>query len=149
ERVQKLSEVPFETLPLELAIKQVRGDGSRKLAIFEDPNCLYCKKLHETLKEFDDVTIYSFLFPVLSEDSVTKARDVWCSSDSAQVWHDWMLDDKTPATEQCDDNPVEEVLALGRELNVRGTPAILFEDGKRVDGAVPSDHIQARLEALD
>lgn len=149
KRLQKLAEVPFETLPLELAVKQVRGDGSRELAIFEDPNCPYCKRLHQTLKDFDDVTIYSFLFPVLSEDSVLKARDVWCADNPAEVWQDWMLNDVTPPTAECNDHPVEEVLNLGRQLMVRGTPATLFADGSRIDGAVPAEQIQARLEALD
>lgn len=148
-RLQKLAEVPFDTLPLELAVKQVRGQGSRELAIFEDPNCPYCKRLHQTLKDFDDITIYSFLYPVLSQDSVTKARDVWCAEQPAQVWHDWMLKDKTPPTAECDTAPIEEVVNLGRSLRVQGTPAILFSDGRRVDGAVPAEQIQARLDALD
>src|SRR5699024_9815094 len=145
KRLQKLSEVPFDTLPLELAVMQVRGDGSRELAIFEDPNCPYCKRLHQTLKEFDDVTIYSFLYPVLSEDSVIKARDVWCADEPAKTWEAWMINDEPPPTAECDNNPVEAVLDLGRQLRVRGTPAILFADGHRVDGAVPAEQIQARL----
>lgn len=149
KRLQKLAQVPFDTLPLELAIKQVRGDGSRELAIFEDPNCPYCKRLHETLKGFDNITIYSFLYPVLSEDSVIKARDSWCADAPAKVWQDWMLDDVVPPTAECDSYPIEEVLNLGRSLRVRGTPATFFADGSRVDGAVPAEQIQARLDALE
>jgi len=146
-RKQKLSEVPFESLPLARAVKLVRGTGARKMAIFEDPNCPYCKKLHSTLKEMDDLTIYSFLFPVLSQDSVTKARDIWCAEAPAQVWQDWMLQDEAPETARCDDNPAKEIIALGHKLQVSGTPAMFFEDGSRLSGAVPRAKLEAQLEA--
>lgn len=148
-RIQKLSEVPFDTLPLELAVKQVKGDGSRKLAVFEDPNCGYCKQFHRSLKDIDNITVYTFLFPILSPDSVSKARDVWCASDSAAVWKDWMVNGKVPPAAQCDDNPVEQVMALGQQLMVRGTPAILFGDGSRVNGALPADELARRLDAMN
>lgn len=148
-RIQKLSEVPFDSLPLELAVKMVKGDGSRKLAVFEDPNCIYCKQLHANLKDIDNVTVYSFLYPILSPDSAAKARNVWCASDPAAVWQGWMLDGKEPADAQCDDDPVEQVLKLGRQLTVRGTPAILFADGSRVSGALPTDQLKLKLNALD
>lgn len=148
-RIQKLSEVPFDTLPLELAVKQVKGDGSRKLAVFEDPNCVYCKQLHANLKDIDNVTVYSFLFPILSPDSATKARDVWCASDPAAVWRDWMVNGNTPPSAQCDDDPVEQVLALGQRLAVRGTPAVLFADGSRVNGVLPADQLRRKLDELN
>src|SRR5699024_136546 len=97
---------------------------------------------------FDDVTIYSFLYPVLSEDSVIKARDVWCADDPAKAWQAWMINDETPPAAECDNNPVEAVLDLGRQLRVRGTPAILFADGHRVHGAVPAEKIRVRRNAL-
>jgi len=146
-RKQKLAEVPFESLPVELAVKVVRGSGERKVAIFEDPNCPYCKKLHNTLKEMDNITIYSFLFPVLSKDSVTKARDIWCADSPAQTWQDWMLEDSEPETARCDDDPAKEIIALGQKLQVRGTPAIFFEDGSRLSGAVPLAKIETQLKA--
>lgn len=148
-RIQKLSEVPFDSLPLELAVKTVKGDGSRKLAVFEDPNCIYCKQLHANLKDIENVTVYSFLYPILSPDSAAKARNVWCAADAGAVWLDWMLDGTEPAEALCDDDPVEQVLALGRQLAVRGTPAILFADGTRVSGALPTDQLKLKLDSLD
>ncbi|MDM9558372.1 MULTISPECIES: DsbC family protein [Bordetella] len=144
ERQEKLGSVSFDELPLDLAVKQVRGDGSRKIAIFEDPNCGYCKQLHKTLRGVDNLTIYTFLYPILAPDSHTKSRDIWCAANPAQAWQDWMLDGKTPATAECE-TPVQQVLALGQKLMVRGTPAIFFQDGSRLNGAAPLEMIQARL----
>jgi len=144
ERQEKLGSVAFDELPLDLAVKQVRGDGSRKMAIFEDPNCGYCKQLHKTLQNEDNLTIYTFLFPILAPDSKTKSRDVWCAKNPAQAWEDWMLRGKTPATAECE-APIQQVLALGQKLMVRGTPAIFFQDGTRLNGAAPLEMIQARL----
>lgn len=148
ERMLALTAVPFESLPLDLAIRQVKGDGSRRMAVFEDPNCIYCKRLHASLRDIDDVTVYSFLMPILSPDSADKARNVWCAADPAAAWSAWMLEGREPAAAQCDDNPVEEVLALGRKLLVRGTPAIFFEDNTRVNGALPTEDLRTRLDAL-
>ena len=144
ERQEKMGSMPFDQLPLDLAIKQVRGDGSRKMAIFEDPNCGYCKQLHKTLRNENNLTLYTFLYPILAPDSHTKSRDIWCAKDPAQAWQDWMLDGKTPATAECD-TPIQQVLELGQKLMVRGTPAIFFQDGTRLNGAAPLEMIQARL----
>lgn len=144
ERLDKLGSIAFKDLPLELAVKQVRGNGERQMAIFEDPNCGYCKQLHKTLENEDNITIYSFLFPILSPDSTTKSRDVWCAKDPAQVWQDWMIDGKKPPTAQCD-APIDEVLALGKKLMVRGTPAIFFQNGGRLNGAAPIEMIRSQL----
>ncbi|MBO1113732.1 DsbC family protein [Bordetella petrii] len=144
ERQEKLGSVSFDQLPLDLAVKQVRGDGSRKMAIFEDPNCGYCKQLHKTLQNESNLTIYTFLYPILAPDSKTKSRDVWCAKDPAQAWEDWMQRGKAPATAECD-APIQQVLALGQKLMVRGTPAIFFQDGTRLNGAAPLEMIQARL----
>lgn len=149
ERLQQLSEVPFESLPLEHAVKIVRGDGSRKLAVFEDPNCIYCKRLHASLKDIDNITLYSFQFPILSPDSIMKARNIWCAQDPGATLQAWMLDGKEPPAAQCDDNPVEQVLELGRTLMVRGTPAILFADGSRVNGTLPTDELSFMLDAMN
>ncbi|OWT59306.1 disulfide bond formation protein DsbC [Candidimonas nitroreducens] len=146
-RLAKLSEVAFDTLPLNLAVKQVRGNGARKMAVFEDPNCGFCKRLHHTLESVDNVTVYTFLFPILTPDSVVKARDVWCAKDPAAVWKSWMVDGKKPPSAQCD-TPVEQVLALGRKLMVQGTPAIIFSDGTRVSGALPLRELQQKLASL-
>lgn len=148
-RLQQISEVPFESLPLELAVKIVRGDGSRKLAVFEDPNCVYCKQLHASLGGIDNITLYSFQFPILSPDSIEKSRNIWCADDPATALEQWMLNAKVPATSQCDDNPVQQVLELGRKLMVRGTPAILFADGSRANGALPADQLRLKLDSLN
>lgn len=148
-RLQQLSEVPFDTLPIQHAVKIVKGDGSRKLAVFEDPNCVYCKQLHASLASIDNITLYSFQFPILSPDSIMKSRNIWCASDPAEALQAWMLDGKVPETAQCDDNPIEQVLELGRKLMVRGTPAILFADGSRVNGTLPTDQLRLKLDTLD
>ncbi|KOF54088.1 MULTISPECIES: DsbC family protein [unclassified Achromobacter] len=144
ESLERLSAVSFADLPLDLAIKQVKGNGARKVAIFEDPNCGYCKQLRKTLEDVSDVTIYTFLYPILSPDSKTKVRDVWCADNPGQAWDDWMLRGKRPATAQCD-APEDKLLALGQRLMVRGTPTLFFADGSRVSGALPLDQIKARL----
>ncbi|TEA77956.1 DsbC family protein [Allopusillimonas ginsengisoli] len=146
-RLEELSKVSFSSLPLDLAVKQVKGDGSRVMAIFEDPNCGYCKQLHHTLKDVDNVTIYSFLFPILSPDSTIKARNVWCAKDQATTWAAWMTNGKKPAEAQCE-TPIDKVLALGRKLMVQGTPAIFFSDGSRINGAVPLDVLNKKLNSL-
>ncbi len=147
ERIDALSRVDFADLPLDIAIKQVKGDGSRVMAIFEDPNCGYCKQLHKTLNDVDNVTIYSFLFPILSPDSTTKARNIWCAKDKTEVWRDWMLRGKKPAEAECE-TPIEQSLALGRKLNVQGTPAIFFADGSRINGALPLNALKQKLDTL-
>lgn len=145
ERLDVLSKVPFDQLPFELSFKQVRGDGSRKLAIFEDPNCGYCKQLRQSLKGIDNLTIYTFPFPILSPDSTTKVRNIWCAPDRGVAWDAWMLDGKVPPAANCD-VPVEQMLALGQRLMVRGTPALFFADGSRVGGAIPKEEIEKRLK---
>src|SRR3546814_9562552 len=122
--------VAFSSLPLDLAIKQVKGDGSRKIAVFEDPNCGYCKRLHQALQNVDNITVYTLLFPILSPDSTVKARNIWCAKDQAATWRDWMLNGKTPPEANCE-APLDTLLALGRKLMMQGTPAIIFADGHR------------------
>lgn len=146
-RLEELSRVEFSSLPLELAVKQVKGDGSRRIAVFEDPNCGYCKRLHQTLQSVDNVTVYTFLFPILSPDSTVKARNIWCAEDRAATWKAWMLEGKTPPDLTCE-TPIETTLALGRKLQVQGTPAIFFADGSRVNGALPLDALTRKLDSV-
>jgi thiol:disulfide interchange protein DsbC len=146
-RLAKLAEVPFGSLPLNLAIKQVKGNGQRKMAVFEDPNCGYCKMLHRTLQQVDNVTVYTFLYPVLTPDSAVKARDIWCAKDRAQAWEDWMVNGKAPADATCD-TPINQLLALGQKLMVQGTPAIIFADGSRVNGTLPLAALDEKLASL-
>ncbi|MDF3848221.1 DsbC family protein [Achromobacter denitrificans] len=144
ESQERLSAVTFDQLPLDLAIKQVKGDGSRKVAIFEDPNCGYCKQLRKTLEDVDNLTVYTFLYPILSPDSKTKVRDVWCAKDQGAAWDDWMLRGKKPAAANCE-VPEDKLLALGQQLMVRGTPTLFFADGTRTSGALPLEQLKARL----
>lgn len=147
-RMEQLTATSFASLPLEYAVKQVKGSGARQMAVFEDPNCGFCKRLHDTLKDVDNVTVYSFLLPILSPDSEVKARNIWCAKDQAQVWQDWMVNNKTPAEAICD-TPVEQVKALAQKLRVQGTPAIFFADDSRVNGALPLDQLSKKLDALN
>lgn len=148
ERLKKLTAIKFSELPLERAIKQVRGDGKRVLATFEDPNCGYCKRLAKDLAKLDNVTIYTFLYPILSEDSVRKSKQIWCAADRARSWNDWMIDGKTPpAKDDCDTSAVSKNQEFGRKLNITGTPTMFFVDGERVPGAMPLARIEQKLGA--
>ncbi|TAL88917.1 MAG: DsbC family protein [Candidimonas sp.] len=148
ERLATLSKVSFASLPLNLAIKQVKGTGAHKMAVFEDPNCVYCKQLHHTLKDIDNVTVYTFLLPILTPDSVTKARDIWCAKDQAGAWTDWMVNGKAPAEAKCN-TPTKQILALGKKLMIQGTPAIFFADGTRVNGTLPLEALREKLDSLN
>ncbi|MBS1227941.1 MAG: putative thiol:disulfide interchange protein (periplasmic) [Proteobacteria bacterium] len=147
ERMQKLTAIKFSDLPLELAVKQVRGDGRRVLATFEDPNCGYCKKLAKDIAKLDNITLYTFLYPILSPDSLDKSNQVWCSADKARAWNDWMQDGKALSGKgDCDVSAVHKTVELGRKLAITGTPTLFFADGERVPGAVPIAQIEKKLE---
>jgi len=146
ERMQKLTAIKFTDLPLELAVKQVRGDGKRVFATFEDPNCGYCKKLAKDLVKLDNVTIYTFLYPILSPDSLEKSKQIWCSADKAKTWTDWMVNGTAPSGKgDCDTSAVQKTLEAGRKLAINGTPTIFFTDGERIPGAVPVARIEQKL----
>ena len=145
ERQDSLAQLPFDQLPFELSFKQVRGDGSRKMAIFEDPNCGYCKQLRKSIEGLDNVTIFTFPYPILSPDSTQKVRNVWCATDRSAVWDAWMIQNKVPATLDCE-VPIDQMVALGQKLMVRGTPGLFFADGSRVGGAIPKEEIEKRLQ---
>ena len=149
ERLQKLTAIKFSALPLDLAVKQVRGDGKRILATFEDPNCGYCKKLAKEMIKLDNVTLYTFLYPILSPDSLEKSNQIWYSSDKAKAWNEWMQDGK-PLTSKgdCDTTAVKKSLELGRKLAITGTPTLFFADGERVQGAVPLTQIEKKLDQI-
>jgi thiol:disulfide interchange protein DsbC len=149
ERMRKLTAIKFNELPLDRAIKQVRGNGKRVLATFEDPNCGYCKRLAKDLLKLDNATIYTFLLPILSEDSLKKSRQIWCATDRAKSWNDWMIDGKVPAgKEDCDTTAIDKNREFGRKLNITGTPTMFFADGERVPGAMPLDRIEQKLSAF-
>ncbi|WP_211473716.1 DsbC family protein [Collimonas humicola] len=150
ERVDELNKVKFADLPLDLAMKKVKGNGKRVIAVFEDPNCGYCKRFHKTtLREVDNVTVYTFLFNILAEDSSVKARNVWCSADRNKAWTDLMVDGKAAvaAPTSCQ-APNDKVLALGQKLNVTGTPTIIFADGSRVPGWIDAKTMEAKFSTL-
>ena len=131
---------------LKNAVKLVKGNGKRKMVVFEDPNCGYCKKLRQSIENISDVTVYTFVIPILSEDSSKKTRDLWCSADRQKAYDDWMLRGKIPVTaaKSCED-VTDESLELSQRLKVRGTPAIFFADGSRVPGFLPPDLLEKRL----
>jgi len=145
ERKQKLSQIQFSDLPLDLAVKQVKGNGKRVVATFEDPNCSYCRKLAKELQGMNNVTIYTFLYPILSPDSTEKAKNLWCASDRAKAWNDLMIDGKQPASANCD-HPTSKVVAFGQKLNIRGTPTIFFADGSRAPGYMPAVALEKALD---
>ena len=145
----ELLRVDFKTLPLEQAVKIVRGDGSRTLVTFEDPNCGFCKKLNKDLVSLNNVTIYTFLYPILSQDSFEKSRAVWCAKDRAKAWNDLMGGGKAPPTPAADcKHPLQQTLDLGRKLEVTGTPTMFFTDGRRIPGAVPLERIEAAFKEI-
>lgn len=146
-RVDQLNRVPFASLPLDAAIKAVKGDGSRVIAVFEDPNCTYCRKLRQTLAGIDNITIYTFLLNILADDSAAKSAAIWCAPDRAKAWDDWMLRNVMPASTTPCRTPDEEVKALGRKLRVAGTPTIIFADGSRVSAALDAQALEAKLAA--
>lgn len=146
-RINKLSAIKFADLPLELAVKTVRGDGRRVFATFEDPNCGYCKKLTKEMAGMDNVTIYTFLLPILSRDSAEKSRAVWCAADRAKAWNDLMVNGTVPAAGTCD-APIEKVVALAQKYNIRGTPTIFLSDGERIPGAVPVAQLEQKLAQI-
>ena len=149
ERMHKLTAITFSELPFERAIKQVRGDGKRVLATFEDPNCGYCKRLAKDLQKLDNVTIYTFLLPILSEDSLKKSKQIWCSADRAKSWNEWMVDGKAPnGKDDCDTSAITKNQEFGRRLNINGTPTVFFADGQRVPGAIPVAKIEQKLSQI-
>lgn len=147
-RVDELAAIRFADLPLELAIKTVKGKGQRVMAVFEDPNCPYCRKLHETLREVDNVTVYTFLMNILSDDSAAKSKNIWCAADRSKAWQEWMLEAKpAPSAPPACPTPNEQVLALGRKLHLQGTPTIYFADGSRSGSGFDAATLEARLHA--
>jgi thiol:disulfide interchange protein DsbC len=148
ERVEKLSAIAFDQLPLKNAFTQVRGNGKRKLVVFADPNCGYCKRFEKDLQKLDNVTIYHLLYPILGEDSKTKSKNIWCAKDKAKVWNDWMVNGMTPAAANCDSAALEATIEFGKKQRITGTPTLFFADGTRVPGAVPLAQIEKLLSDI-
>ncbi len=146
-KMRQLNRVAFDSLPMNLAFKRVKGNGERKLAIFSDADCPYCAKLEAELKNIDNVTIYTFLYPIdqLHPDAARKSRIIWCSADRAQAWTEFFASGKLPDNQGDCDNPVVATSALGSKLRVSATPTLVFADGSIVPGALPASQLEAEM----
>ncbi|NEX61246.1 DsbC family protein [Noviherbaspirillum sp. 17J57-3] len=145
-RIDEVNKIKFSDLPLDAALKTVKGNGKRVIAVFEDPNCGYCKRFRQTLTDVNDVTVYTFMYNILAEDSSVKSRNIWCTADRAKAWDEWMLKGKAApdAPANCT-APNDKVFALGQKLKITGTPTIFFMDGSRVPGAIDKQTLEAKL----
>jgi thiol:disulfide interchange protein DsbC len=148
ERLEELSKIDFASLPLEQAIKVVKGNGSRKLVVFSDVDCPYCKRLEQNeLVNINDVTIYTFLYPIaqLHPDAAAKSKSIWCAANRTKAWEDWIFRNQLPKTTGNCEVPLEKVADLARKINVTSTPTLIFADGKRMLGAQPYKDIERAL----
>jgi len=145
-KLRKLA-FPFEQLPFDMAFKKVKGNGSRKIAVFSDPDCPFCKRLERDLEKVTDVTIYLFLYPIeqLHPKAPAVSRAIWCSGDRVKAWDEYMLKGVAPKAAGTCNNPVDKLVEFGRAKQITGTPTIFFADGKRVPGAIPFDQIEDHL----
>jgi thiol:disulfide interchange protein DsbC len=150
ERIDEINKIKFSDLPLESAVKTVKGNGKRVIAVFEDPNCGYCKRFRQTtLKELDNVTVYTFMYNILSDDSFVKSKNIWCAPDRNKAWDDWMVSGKAAPTAAANcATPNDKIVALGRKLRIQGTPAIFFADGSRIPGAVDVKTLETKFSAI-
>jgi thiol:disulfide interchange protein DsbC len=146
QRSHDLNRIKWSDLPLDDAIKVVNGNGKRQIAVFADPNCGFCKKLEKSFQQLENVTIYTFLVPLLSADSATKSKQIWCASDRNKSWNAWMLENQTPSGKGDCATPLDRNTSLAKKLGVTGTPAMFFTDGTRIAGAVPLAQIEKKLK---
>lgn len=146
EQLENRLIIDFQKLPFESAIKIVKGDGSRHLALFEDPDCPFCQQLEHELTNVNNVTLYVFLFPLaeLHPQARVHAHAIWCARDRGDAWTHWMLERKDPGSAQCKSDPIDQLQTLGSDLNVTGTPTFFFPNGKRIEGMVAA----AKMEEL-
>lgn len=146
ERIDKLSTIRFDDLPVASSIKMVNGSGKRKIAYFADPNCGYCKKFErESLMQLKDTTVYIYLYPILSADSVVKSKSIWCSADRFKAWNDWMVKGQPPTAQGSCENPIDTVSAIGQRMRVNATPTIFLANGKRIPGAISLAQLEAAM----
>lgn len=149
ERTRELKETPiaWSDLPLDLAFKKVKGKGERSIAVFSDPDCPYCKRLENSLKDVDNVTIYTFLFPLaeIHPQATDKAKSIWCSPNRTKAWDDYMLKGVAPTARKDCEHPVDKVLAYAQKNNINSTPTLVFASGKRLNGAYPKEAIEDQL----
>jgi thiol:disulfide interchange protein DsbC len=150
ERMEELTKVDFNSLPLDQAIKVVKGNGSRKLVVFSDVDCPFCKRLEQNeLANIDNVTVYTFLYPIesLHPDAANKSKSIWCAPNRVKAWNDWIFNNKLPASATNCDVPLERVGELARKMGVTSTPTLIFSDGKRMLGAQPHKEIEKSMQA--
>lgn len=146
-RSEDLLRVSFPSLPLENALKVVKGDGSRKIAVFSDPDCPFCKQYEEDLAKLDNVTIYTFVFPIegLHAGATEKSKAIWCAPNRVEAWDQWMRKNVLPKNPGTCENPIAKNVQLGGKLGVNGTPTTIFADGKRIPGRIPTAQIEQRM----
>lgn len=146
ERLAAQQRVAFADLPLSDAIQTVRGAGERVLAVFSDPDCPYCRRLEDELAKLDNVTVYTFAYPLesLHPQARDKAVAVWCAPDRARAWAELMQTGKAPPRRSCA-HPVERNIALAQRLGIQGTPTLLSADGRLLPGAATSERIEQWL----
>ena len=145
ERTEKLNAIAFNSLPLGDAFTVVRGTGKRKMAVFEDPNCGYCKRFERDLQKVSDVTVYMFLYPVLGADSTDKTKNIWCAKDKAKTWQDVMLRAMPVPKATCNTVAIDRITDFGRKHKIASTPTIFFANGTRVVGAINTQQIEKNL----
>jgi thiol:disulfide interchange protein DsbC len=147
DRLRKLNRVAFDSLPLDTAIKKVKGNGTRKLAVFSDADCPFCARLETELKGVDDITIYTFLYPIdqLHPDAARKSKMIWCAPDRTKAWDEFFASGKLPDNKGDCETPLAATLALGQKLRVNATPTLVFADGSIIPGALPRDRLEAEL----
>ena len=150
-RLRQLNRVAWDQLPLDLAIKKVKGNGARRLAIFSDADCPYCKRLESEMKTLDNVTVYTFLFPIaqLHPDSARKSALIWCAPDRTKAWDDWFASGKLPNNKGDCATPIAKTALLGQKYRVSATPTLVFADGTMVPGALPLDQLESELKQAD
>lgn len=147
-RLNEHGRINFATLPLERAIKVVKGNGSRTFAVFSDPDCPFCQQLEKSLLSVTDVTMYVFLFPIASlhPQAPAKAHAIWCARDRSAAWNQWMHEKKLPpAGGSCSGDPIDALQKLGNSLHINSTPTLFFTDGRRVTGAIPKEELERIL----
>ena len=145
ERVEKLSAIDFDALPVKDAFTIVRGNGKRRMAVFEDPNCGYCKRFERDMQKVDNVTIHMFLYPILGGDSPDKSRNIWCAKDKGKAWQDLMVRDQPVPGASCDAGAIARNLEFGKKHRISGTPTLFFSDGVRVPGAINAAQVEKYL----
>ena len=148
ERAADLNKIDFATLPFDKAIKEVRGNGKLKVAVFSDPDCPYCKRLEHEFAKMTDITIYNFMMPLASlhPDGARKAQQIWCQPDRTAAWTKWMREGKMPPQVPVCDNPVDETTSLGEQLGFHGTPAIVFPNGRTQAGYTPMPQLEKNIK---